>query len=93
MSESTARAIYLAMKRDAAESGVDIDDFVDMVEDFDGGFLSLVGGDVQCRQEVTGDWVVTAPHGYVRRLTSDLPANKIASAVIAALLEDDEEDA
>jgi hypothetical protein len=88
---TTARAIYLAMKRDAAESGVDIDDFVDSVEDFDGGFLSLVGGDVQCRQEVTGEWVVTAPFGFVRRLAADVPANKIASAVISALLEDDEE--
>lgn len=89
---ATAYDIYRAMKHDAAESGVDIDDFVDRVEDFDGGFLSLLRSEVQCRQEVTGEWLVTAPNGYERRLPAAMPATNIATVVIAAMLDADEED-
>jgi len=87
---TTARDIYNVMKADAAASGVDIDDFIDFADDSDGHVLSLLRGEVMCRQEITGEWTVTGYHEYRRVLPADMPAANIATVVTAALLDADD---
>ncbi len=88
---TTATAIYTAMKREAGESGVDIDDFVTTVHDRGGRhgrYVSLCRDDVLVSETFDGEWIVSDAAGAaVATFPADAAADVIAARAIDTLLE------
>jgi hypothetical protein len=87
---ATATDIYSAMKAEAGDSGVDIDDFVTTLDDRGGcrgRYVSLCRDDVLISETFEGDWIVSTPAGDVATFPSDAPAEAIAVRAIGTLLE------
>ena len=88
---TTATAIYEALRAEAADSGVDIDDFVTAVDDRGrqhGRYVSLCRDDVLVSETFDGEWLVSDSAGaIVATFPTGAPADAIAARAIETLLE------